>query len=173
LTSIVFSPRLSAAKNQQPEIFMKRKIIAAILFLTITTSCFLRAEDVRVTDFGGNITLIGKLGKPLGTLSKVEGQMISDPKQGRSGQVSAAFRVSKVDGQRLPKAQTVGLIFRLSQGMPALHAHDMVEFSGYEAGAFVGTPDSVRDLMGRDASPLDWQFESVVYVIDAQVENSP
>jgi hypothetical protein len=152
---------------------MKRKIIAAILFLTIATSGLLQAEDVRVVDIGSGVTLIGKLGKPLGTLASIEGQMVSDPKQGRSGQVSGALRVSKVDGQRLPKAQTVGLVFRLSQGMPALHAHDIVQISGYESGVFVGTPDSARDAMGKDASPLDWQFESMVYVINAQVLSSP
>ena len=152
---------------------MKRKIIAAILFLTIATTCFLQAEDVQVTDFGGSVTPIGKIGKPLGTLANIEGQMISDPKQGRSGQMTAAFRVTKVDGQKLTKAQTVGLMFRHSQGMPGIHAQDIVQLSGYEAGAFVGTPDSARDLMGKDASPLDWQFESMVYVINAQVVSSP
>ena len=152
---------------------MKRNIIFTILFLTLATSCFLRAEDVQVVDIGDSVTLIGKLGKPLGTLAKVEGQLISEPKQGRSGQITAAFRVTKVDGQKLAKAQTVGLMFRLSQGMPAVHAHDLVQLSGYEAGAFVGTPDAVRDSMGKDASPLDWKFESLVYVIEAQVTGSP
>lgn len=152
---------------------MKRKLFFTILFLTIATFCFLRAEDVQVADFGSSVTLIGKLGKPLGTVATVEGQMISDPKVGRSGQITAALRVMKVDGQQLPKAQTVGLMFRHSQGAPAVHAHDMVTLTGFEAGAFVGTPDAARDQMGADASPLDWQFESLVYVINAQTISSP
>ncbi|HTR43343.1 MAG TPA: hypothetical protein VMH87_17155 [Pseudomonadales bacterium] len=152
---------------------MKRKIIFTILFLALAAPCLLPAEDVWVTDIGGSVTLIGKLGKPLGTLAKVEGQMISDPKQSRSGQITAAFRVMKVDGQKLPKAQTIGLMFRSSQGMPAVHAQDLVQLNGYEAGTFVGTPDAVREQMGSDASPLDWQFESLVHVIDIQPVSSP
>src|SRR5215469_18272594 len=113
---------------------MKRKIFFTILLYSLTTACFLQAEDVRVADFGDSVTLIGKLGKPLGTLASVEGQMISDPKVGRSGQITAAFRVTKVDGEKLPKAQTVGLLFRRSQGNPAVHSQDLVKLSGYEAG---------------------------------------
>src|SRR5215469_14022497 len=142
---------------------MKRKIFFTVLLLTLATSCFLRAVDVQVVDLGDTVTLIGKLGKPLGTVANVEGQMVSEPKVGRSGQITAAFRVIKVDGQKLPKSQIVGLMFRHSQGVPTVHSQDLVKLSGYEAGAFVGTPDAARDLMGADASPVDWKFESVVY----------
>jgi hypothetical protein len=152
---------------------MKRKIFITILLLLLSTSCLLQAVNVSVDDFGGSVTLIGKLGKPLGTVANVEGQMVSEPKMGRSGQITAAFQVTKVDGQRLPKAKTVGLIFRHSQGTPAVHANDIVQLSGYETGAYIGTPDAARDQMGADASPLDWQFESLVHVINAKVVSSP
>ena len=141
--------------------------------MLLTTSCLLQAVNVSVDDFGGSVTLIGKLGKPLGTVATVEGQMVSEPKMGKSGQITAAFKVTKVDGQKLPKTESVGLIFRHSQGTPAVHANDMVQLTGFEAGAYIGTPDAARDQMGSDASPLDWQFESVVHVIDAKVISSP
>src|ERR1700677_2785937 len=152
---------------------MKLKLIFAILAWSIVTSYSLQAEEVRVDDFGDNVTIIGKLGKPLGTIASVEGQLVSESKQGRSGQISAALYVSKVDDQRLPKGKAVGLIFRFSQGMPAIHAHDLIKLTGYESGAFVGTPDAARDPLGKDAQPSDWQFESMVYVIKWQTLNSP
>ena len=152
---------------------MKLKLIFAILAWSLAASCFLQAEEVRVDDFGDSVVVIGKLGKPLGTIANVEGQVISDPKQGRSGQISAALRISKVDDERLPKGKIVGLVFRLSQGMPAIHAHDFVQLTCYESGAFVGTPDAARDTLGKDAQPLDWQFESMVYVIKWKTLDSP
>lgn len=146
--------------------FMKLKFPAIILLFIITNSLLLRAQEVQVSDIGGGVTLIGRLGKPMGTVvTNIQGQLISEPKQGKSGLVTAALRVSKVDGKALPKAQVVGVVFRLSEGMPSVHANDIVKFSGYESGSFIGTPDAAREALGKDASPLDWKFESTVHVI--------
>jgi len=145
---------------------MKLKFPAVILLLIATTSLALRAEEIRVSDIGDHVTLIGRLGMPVGSVvTNIEGQLISEPKQGKSGQITAALRLSKVDGKALAKAQTVGLIFRLSEGVPTVHANDIIKFSGYESGAFIGTPDAARDALGKDASPFEWQFESTIRVI--------
>ena len=145
---------------------MKLKFPAVILLFIIATSLVLRAEEIQVSDIGGQVTLIGRLGKPVGTvITSIEGQLISEPKLGKSGQVTAAIRVSNVDGKALAKAQVVALIFRVSEGMPNVHGYDIIKFSGYEAGAFIGTPEAARDALGKDASPLAWKFESTIHVI--------
>ena len=152
---------------------MKLKLVFAIMLCAIGSSLFLQAEEIQVADIGNKVILIGRLGKPLGTLATIDGQLISEPKQGKSGQVTAAFRVNKVNGQPLEKAQLVGLAFRASAGIPPVHANEMIQLSGYESGAFIGTPDNARDMLGKDASPLEWKFQSTIYVVKLQVEKSP
>jgi len=145
---------------------MKLKLTAVILLFIIANLPTLRAGEVQVSDIGGQTTLIGRLGKPVGTVvTNIEGQLISEPKQGKSGQTTAAIRVTKVDGKALAKSQTVGLIFRPSEGTPKVHANEIVKFSGYESGAFIGTPEAAREALGKDGSPLDWKFESTIHVI--------
>jgi hypothetical protein len=152
---------------------MKPKLIIAIMLCVIGASLFLQAEEIQVGDIGNKVILIGRLGKPLGTVATIDGQLISEPKQGKSGQITAAFRVNKVDGKPLEKAQIVGLAFRASAGIPSVHANEIVQLSGYEGGAFIGTPDDARDILGKDASPLDWKFQTTIYVIKLQVVESP
>ena len=152
---------------------MKPKLVVAIILSIIGTSLILRAEEIQVGDIGNKVTLIGRLGKPIGTVVTIEGQLISEPKQGKSGQISAALRVNKVDGKPLEKAQVVGLIFRASAGLPSAHANEIIQLTGYESGAFIGTPDAARDLLGKDASPLDWKFQSTIYVIKLPVAETP
>ncbi len=145
---------------------MQLKFPALILLCLVTHSLVLGAEEIQVSDLGGQVTLIGKLGKPIGTVvTNIEGQLISDPKQAKSGKITAAFRLNKVDDKALAQAQVVGLEFRASEGMPHVHANDIVKFSGYEGGAFIGTPAAAREPLGSDASALEWKFESLVHVI--------
>jgi hypothetical protein len=144
---------------------MKTNVVISILLCGIATSQFLQAEEVHVGDIGGKLTLIGRLGKPLGVIAAVDGQLVSEPRQGKSGTVTAAFRVNKVDGKPLEKGQIVGLVFRAST---PFHADELLHLSGYEGGAFVGTPDEARGLLGREASPLPWHFESTIRVIKAE-----
>jgi hypothetical protein len=143
---------------------MKRALIAAMALMLCGISLPLCAEEVHADDISdGKTILIGRLGKPVGAVSVLEGQLISEPKAA-NGHVTAAIRVSKVDGRDLEKAQSIGLEFRPSQGMPPLHANQFVKLSGYEGAAFVGTPDAARADMGNDASPLDWKFASIFHV---------
>jgi hypothetical protein len=144
---------------------MNRKLIIAIIVSIIAVTHLVVADEIQIEDIGSKTILVGKLGKPLGTVATISGQIISDPKQLRSGQFVGAIRVNKVNGQPLKKAATLGLLFRRSEGIPSVHAHDIVEFSGYESGAYVGTPDDARDQLGTDASPLDWKFETSITVI--------
>lgn len=144
---------------------MKQLSVAGIALLAIAASFALYAEDVQVSDISdGKVTLIGRVGRPLGTVVTVEGQLVSDPKQ-TAGQVTAAFRARTVDGTALEKGQIIGLLFRASDGIPALHANQLVKISGYESASFIGAPDGAREALGKDASPLDWKFQSLVHVI--------
>jgi hypothetical protein len=152
---------------------MKPKLVIAIMLCVIGTSLSLQAEEIQVSDIGSKVILIGRLGKPLGTIATVDGQLISEPTRGKSGQVTAAFRVNKVNGKPLEKAQIVGLIFRASAGIPPIHTDEIIQLSGYKSGAFVGTPDDARDMLGRDASPLDWKFQTTIHVIKSQVIEPP
>ena len=126
---------------------------------------FLQAEDVLVSDFGSKVTLIGRLGKPVGTVTTVEGQLVSEPKLGKSGKITAAFRPSKVEGKPLEASQVIALSFPVSAGLPPVHANDIVRLSGYEGGSFIGTPAAAREPLGADASPFPWKFESAFTVI--------
>lgn len=145
---------------------MKLKFTLALLFVIISYSSDLRAEEVQVSDIGGKVTLIGRLGKPIGTVfTSIEGQLVTEPKKGSTGHFTAAFRVSKVDGKALAKSQIVGLMFRPSEGMPKVRVNDVLKLSGYESGVFIGTPEAAREALGKDTSPVDWKFESTVHVI--------
>jgi hypothetical protein len=150
----------------------KIKLLIAVTILLTGQINFLQAEDVSVGDFGGKVILIGRTGKPLGTVVTVEGQLVSEPKPGKNGRVIAAFRVNKVDDKSLETGQVVGLMFPASAGVPPVHANEIVRLSGYEGGAFIGTPAAARAQLGPDASPLDWKFESTIYVIKLQVPDS-
>lgn len=152
---------------------MKLKCVHFALLLLCSTNLVLRADEIQVGDIGNKVTVIGWLGKPLGTVGTAEGQLISDPKLGKSGQITAAFRLNRADGKQLERPQIVGLIFRASEGMPSTHGNQFIKISGYESGAFIGTPDDARDQMGKDASPLDWKFESTIHVITSQVIETP
>ncbi len=152
---------------------MKPKFIVAMLLCIMGVSHFLPAEEIQAGDIGNKVIIIGKLGKPLGTIATVDGEMISEPKLGKSSRVTAAFRVTRVDGKPLKQGQIVGLVFRTSEGIPPFHANEIVHLSGYESGTFIGTPRDARDLLGKDASPLDWKFETTIYVIKAQAVEPP
>jgi len=144
---------------------MKRTFIAAMASVMLNISFPLHAEDVQVGDISdGKTALIGCLGKAVGTVVTVEGQLLSDPKL-VNGHITAALRVNKVDGQQLKSGQIIGLEFRASQGVPAVRANQLVKFSGYEGVAYIGTPTAAREAMSGDASPLDWKLQSVVHVI--------
>lgn len=146
---------------------MKHHSLPAALFLFVMSPWLvLHAEEIQVSDIGGKVILIGRLGQPVGTLvANIEGQLISEPTQGKSGSITAALRVNKVDGKPLAKAQSFGVIFHSSVGLLNLHAKDLVKFSGYESGAFIGTPNAAREALGKDASPFEWKFESTVHVV--------
>ena len=144
---------------------MKRTFIAVMASVLLNISFPLHAEDVQVGDISeGKTALMGRLGKAVGTVVTVEGQLLADPRLA-NGHITAALRVNKVDGQPLKSGQILGLEFRASQGVPALHANQLVKFTGYEGVAYVGTPATAREAMGSDASPLDWKLQSVVHVI--------
>ena len=144
---------------------MKRTFVAVMASLMLNISFPLHAQDVQVGDISdGKAALIGRLGKAVGTVVTVEGQLLSDPKLA-NGHITAALRVNKVDGQQLKSGQIIGLEFRASQRVPALRANQLVKFSGFEGVAYIGTPAAAREAMGSDASPLDWKLQSVAHVL--------
>jgi hypothetical protein len=147
---------------------MNLKSLFAAAFIIVSQINLLQAEEIFVSDFGEKVTVVGRLGKPLGTVITMEGQLVSEPKTAKTGRSTAAFRVSKVDGKPLEAGQVIGLTFPLSMGTPPIHAKEIVRLSGYEGGAFIGTPATARESLGKDASPLDWKFESTVYLIKLQ-----
>lgn len=139
----------------------------------IGTSHLLQAEEVQATDIGGKVIIIGKLGEPLGTVVTIDGQMVSEPKLGKTGQATAALRVNQVNGKPLKREPILGMVFRPSTGVPSLHVPESVHLSGYETGAFIGTPDDARDSLGSDASRFDWKFETTIRVIKSEVAAVP
>jgi len=88
--------------------FMKLNFLfAAVIFITGQIN-FLHAEEIFVSDFGGKVTVVGRLGKPLGTVVTIEGELISEPKAAKTGRTTAAFRVNKVNGKS-PESRTMSL----------------------------------------------------------------
>jgi hypothetical protein len=144
---------------------MKQKIIIAIMLCAICTAHLAGAQEVQTDDLGGKVILIGRLGKPLGTVATINGQITTEPRQTKSGTVIATIRVGTVDGNPVGKTEIIPLIFRHSAGIPTIHLHDIVQLSGYEGGAYVGTPDDAREMLDKEASPLKWKFETTIYVI--------
>ena len=144
---------------------MKQKIIIAIMLCAICTAHLAGAEEVRTDDLGGKVILIGRLGRPLGTVTTIIGQITTEPRQTKGGTVIATIRVGTVDGDPVGKAEIIPLIFRRSAGIPTIHLHDIVQLSGYEGGAYVGTPEGAIGKLDKDASLLKWKFQTGINVI--------
>jgi hypothetical protein len=151
---------------------MKLNLVFALAVFLAGPATLLHAEDVQVSDFGGKVTLIGRLGKPVGTVAIAEGQIMSEPKLAKTGRSTAVLHVTKVDGQTLAAEQSVAVVFPASVSVSLIHANQVVRLSGYEGGAFIGTPAAAREQMGADASSLSWKFESTFNVIKIQSPDS-
>jgi hypothetical protein len=145
---------------------MKSKLLIALAICLFAASRGFSAVEIQVGDIGKKVVIVGRLEVPVGTVVEgIEGQLMTLPRQLKSGQIVGTIRVSKVNGKALSQPSILALHFRTSGGVPPLQKNQLVKISGYESVTYIGTPAGAREDLGSDASSLDWKLESTIYVI--------
>jgi hypothetical protein len=85
----------------------------------------------------------GMLGRPLGTIVNVSGEVVANDSRAKEDADQPFFlRIDQVDGKKL--AKPVRYPFRLANQwvkMPVPKIGQRFEYAGYETGAFQGSPD--------------------------------
>jgi len=123
-----------------------------------------RTIAISVEDIGTKVTLVGRLGEPLGKLMEVKGTW--GYPDARVKDYSLRFRVSHVNGKRLPKpvefnvAQVKAATRSGKNAIPQFKDHKTLEgvswtLRAYETGRFRGVPEELDTA--ASASPYWWK----------------
>jgi hypothetical protein len=121
--------------------------------------------EVSVEDIGTKVTLVGRLGQPLGKMMEVKGTWSYPLLHTRPGEPPAKddslrFEVSHVNGKRLPKPVEfhVGLIKAVEKNgknaIPKYEEHKTLDgvswtLRAYETGRFDDVPEGYRKELGE------------------------
>jgi hypothetical protein len=116
------------------------------------------AVTVSVEDIGTKVTLVGRLGEPLGKMMEVKGTW-AYPEDPRVKDYSLRFRVSDVNGKRLPKpvefnvAQVEAATPAGGSAIPKPEGHKALDgvswtLRAYETGRFDDVPEEYRKDLG-------------------------
>jgi hypothetical protein len=137
----------------------------ALIVLFFTSSCSRKEEkrhvisDIKVVkskDVGRSVQLLGRLGVPLGTVTRVKGKVVPPRSKYEKGKV--IFRVDDVNGVTLAQPE----YFELN---PAYGSPDLAELQYatkivcYESGSFRGIPTEAFEHMASVAT-VEFGFES-------------
>lgn len=136
--------------------------------------------EIRVAEIGAGVTLIGRLGVPLGEMTTVTGTWgYPDQSKGVTKDYSLLFRVSAVNGEALKERMAfhVGDVVAVFNGgkdaIPRWQDHDKLDgvtwtLRAFETGRFTQRPAEWRDESGepeaamRVTAPFHSQLVGVV-----------
>lgn len=119
----------------------------------------LRADgvvNIPVADIESKVKIIGRLGKPLGTVCKVTCEVVIGAKPG-SKIIPCKFLTA--DGKPLGKSAIIAISVPASIDPPTFKTGDKLALLGYETGSCVGTPAAAREIEKAEASKLQWKFQ--------------
>jgi len=129
---------------------------------------------IKVTDISADVTLIGRLGKPLGTMLNVTGTWgFPDQSNGPTKDYSLRFSVTHVDGSRLsrPVILRVGAVHVTDHNgtdlIPDRDEHAMLDGNRwtlrvYETGRFTDVPAEYWEVRGHPAMIPEPAFASQI-----------
>lgn len=109
----------------------------------------------------------GRLGRPLGKLVKVEGEIVSGDPLSRAGADRRWLKVGRVDGQKLAMPVMLTLRFFDFTGLAEPAVGSQVRYQGYETGSFEGISSESFKVMPAVASE-ELHFEPVFQVCRAE-----
>ena len=121
---------------------------AVVLGIVIVIGSKQMETSVNYTDLGVNVPVIGVLGRPLGEIAEVQGEVIDSSETGYkddSGKI--LFRVKMINGVSLDKDKVVALRFFPWSGIEEPKPGDKKVFIGYESGEFTGIPPKAFDYI--------------------------
>ncbi len=121
---------------------MKLKLLSVLFFLSVSPLPCL-AEDIKADDIGEKITLVGRLGKPLGKIVEIECRGIPEPPRGRRTKHpywKDSVEVTMVNGTRLKKPITIRFGSFVVGDVPIPKPGKSIRVVGYETGSFTGVP---------------------------------
>lgn len=149
-------------------------LIAALCAAPASSQSSESTTAVKVTDIGADVTLIGRLGKPLGRMLTVTGTWgFPDQSKGPTKDYSLRFSVSHVDGRRLPRPVTlrVGAVHVSDHNgadlIPDRDEHATLDgkrwtLRVYETGRFTVVPEEYWEVRGYPAMVPEPAFASEI-----------
>lgn len=114
------------------------RFILIILLTCVFVSCKERSENMNYSDIGTQHPIIGSLGKPLGTIVQIEGQIQTG--QSKTDMDKVLCEVHKIDRKQLAESIIIPVkVFEWVSGeIP--EPGESVKCLGYETGGMTGIP---------------------------------
>lgn len=120
--------------------------------------------DIAVHNPGPGYRLVGRLGRPMGQMMKVQGVMVRPRSKAYAD--ASMLMVRRLDGratQRVLSIPAYPFFGEWGSGsMPEVEPGASYEFEGYESGGYRGTPDGVGPVSFQTSG---FYFESVLAVV--------
>ena len=141
----------------------------AILIMLLAMSCSGLAEEkkqVSIRDFEKSKVLLGKLGKPFGTVMRVTCRGVARP-EGDAGRTKREWwdevvEVTAIEGKPLNPPVMIDWSSYTRDTVAKPAAGVSLEISGYESGRFEGNPSGISR---RVAIKADLNFAFVCYLV--------
>lgn len=147
---------------------MKALNLAAISWLaaTLLTTSVSAADRVSSVDLGRAVTVVGRLGQPLGHVVRIEGAAVeSDHPRGKGQDNTLFFRIATVEGRALPKPVVIEIVFFSSSNTRKLLAGERQVLLGYETGRFSGLPDEATPHLSAPPAMTGYGFTTEFVVL--------
>lgn len=120
------------------------KRMAACIILLVCACCFSHADAEETLEYdhvNSQVKIIGSLGKPLGTLMKIEGEVLAYGEVLRKeDQGRAVLRVETIDGRKLSPPIAITFSTFPWTGISEPRPGSSCTYIGFETGCMVGVP---------------------------------
>jgi hypothetical protein len=116
--------------------------MASVALLAASVSA---ADTVKSIDLGRSVSVIGRLGQPLGRIFQIEGIVVeSTYRRSKADEGALLFRVTTVQGKALSEPTVIEMSFFASASAKKLAPGERRIFTGHETGGFTGIPDETH-----------------------------
>ncbi|MDD3626683.1 MAG: hypothetical protein PHV06_05130 [bacterium] len=135
-------------------------IILSVLGILIISGSKQMETNINYSEIGSTIYVIGQLGKPLGEIAEIQGEVIDSSETGYKNDMGKIlFKVQMINGQKLTKDITITLRFFSWSGIEEPKPGDKKVYIGYESGEFTGIPPKAFDYIPAVTTTM-YHFET-------------